>query len=98
LKHLAAGLSFAHIGTMACRRPDQQRGASLVHDAFDPAAVLEVIERERLPHLGGIRQIIMLLDHPDRPRRDLSSLETVLIGGAPAATLVDASRSRSARS
>jgi len=36
--------------------------------------------------LGGIpTQIIMLLDHPDRPRRDLSSLETVLIGGAPAA-------------
>jgi acyl-CoA synthetase (AMP-forming)/AMP-acid ligase II len=86
-KHLAAGLSFAHIGTMA-RIAVQigNRGAALVHDAFDPAAVLEVIERERLPHLGGIpTQIIMLLDHPDRPRRDLSSLETVLIGGAPAA-------------
>ena len=25
----------------------------------------------------------MLLDHPDRPRRDLRSLETVLLGGAP---------------
>jgi acyl-CoA synthetase (AMP-forming)/AMP-acid ligase II len=25
----------------------------------------------------------MLLDHPDRPRRDLSSLKTVLLGGAP---------------
>ncbi len=86
MKHLAAGLSFAHIGTMA-RIAVQigNRGASLVHDAFDPAAVLEVIERERLLHLGGIpTQIIMLLDHPDRPRRDLSSLETVLIGGAPA--------------
>jgi acyl-CoA synthetase (AMP-forming)/AMP-acid ligase II len=86
-KHLAAGLSFAHIGTMARIAVHiGNRGASLVHDAFDPAAVLEVIERERLPHLGGIpTQIIMLLDHPDRARRDLSSLETVLIGGAPAA-------------
>src|SRR6185295_9781210 len=86
-KHLAAGLSFAHIGTMA-RIAVQigNRAASLVHDTFDPAAVLEVIERERLPHLGGIpTQIIMLLDHPDRPHRDLSSLEAVLIGGAPAA-------------
>ena len=84
-KHLAAGLSFAHIGTMA-RIAIQltQRGAALIQDTFDPAAVLEAIERERLAHLGGIpTQIIMLLDHPDRPRRDLSSLESVLIGGAP---------------
>lgn len=84
-KHLAAGLSFAHIGTMA--RIGLQighLGTSLIHDAFDPAAVLEVIERERLTHLGGIpTQIIMLLDHPDRPHRDLSSLKVVLLGGAP---------------
>src|SRR6266850_1705399 len=84
-KHLAAGLSFAHIGTMA-RIAIQlaHRGAALIHDAFDPAAVLETIERERLEHLGGIpTQIIILLDHPDRPRRDLASLRSVLIGGAP---------------
>ena len=84
-KHLAAGLSFAHIGTMA--RIGLQighLGAALIHDAFDPAAVLEVIERERLTHLGGIpTQIIMLLDHPDRLRRDLTSLRSVLLGGAP---------------
>src|SRR5437016_3664145 len=86
-KHLAAGLSFAHIGTMA-RIAIQiaHRGTSIVHDAFDPAAVLEVIERERLEDLGGIpTQVIMLLDHPDRARRDLSSLRSVLVGGAPAA-------------
>jgi len=48
--------------------------------------VLEVIERERLEDLGGIpTQVIMLLDHPDRARRDLSSLRSVLVGGAPAA-------------
>ncbi len=86
-KSIAAGLSFAHVGTMT--RVGLQianLGASLVHDAFDPAAVLEAIERERLVHLGGIpAQLIMLLDHPDRPRRDLSSLRSVLIGGAPAA-------------
>src|SRR5436190_1407965 len=84
-KHLAAGLSFAHVGTMA-RIAIQlsQRGATLIHDAFDPAAVFETIERERLNALGGIpTQVIMLLDHPDRARRDLSSLESVLVGGAP---------------
>src|SRR5262249_60405597 len=54
-KPLAAGLSFAHIGTMV-RIAIQiaHRGTSIVHDAFDPAAVLEVVERERLTHLGGI--------------------------------------------
>src|SRR4030095_11568399 len=60
------------------------RGASLVHDTFDPAAVLEDVERERLTHLGAIpTQAIMLLDHPDRRRRDLRSLRSVLLGGAP---------------
>jgi acyl-CoA synthetase (AMP-forming)/AMP-acid ligase II len=85
MKHLAAGLSFAHVGTMA-RIAIQigHLGTSLIHDTFEPAAVLETIERERLPHLGGIpTQMIMLLDHPDAARRDLSSLRTVLLGGAP---------------
>jgi len=86
-RHIAAGLSFAHVGTMA-RIAIQigHVGSSLIHDTFDPAAVLAAVEREKLAHLGGIpTQMLMLLDHPDRPRRDLSSLRTVLIGGAPAA-------------
>jgi len=84
-KHLAAGVSFAHLGTMArIGLHIAHLGTSLIHDAFDPGAVLEVIERERLTHLGGFpTQIIMLLDHPDRPRRDLSSLKSILLGGAP---------------
>ncbi len=83
--HLAAGLSFAHVGFMA-RIAIQlgTRGASLIHDTFDPATVLEAIERERLTHLGAIpTQAIVLLDHPDRLRRDLGSLRSVLLGGAP---------------
>lgn len=84
-KHLAAGLSFAHLGTMA-RIAIQigHVGMSIIHDGFDPGLVLETIERERLPHLGGIpTQILMLLDHPQRPQRDLSSLRSILLGGAP---------------
>ena len=84
-RYLAAGLSFAHIGTMA--RIGVQiacQGTTIIHDSFDPAAVLAAVERERLATLGGIpTQIIMLLDHPDRPRRDLRSLRTVVLGGAP---------------
>jgi len=84
-KHLAAGLSFAHVGTMVrIALQIGHLGSTLIHDAFDPGAVLEVIERERLEHLGGIpTQIIMLLDHAERPGRDLTSLKSVLLGGAP---------------
>ena len=84
-KHLAAGLSFAHIGTMArIALQIGHLGSTLIHDSFEPAAVLEVIERERLEHLGGIpTQMIMLLDHPERRRRDLSSLKSIVLGGAP---------------
>jgi acyl-CoA synthetase (AMP-forming)/AMP-acid ligase II len=60
-------------------------GSSIIQDAFDAGLMLETIERERLEHLGSFpTQAIMLLDHPDRPRRDLTSLRTVLLGGAPA--------------
>jgi acyl-CoA synthetase (AMP-forming)/AMP-acid ligase II len=85
-KHLGAGISFAHVGTMA-RIAIQigSLGGSILQDTYDTALVLETIERERLVHLGAFpTQAAMLLDHPDRARRDLSSLRTVLLGGAPA--------------
>jgi acyl-CoA synthetase (AMP-forming)/AMP-acid ligase II len=84
-KHLAAGLSFAHVGSMA-RIAIQigGQGSSIIQDTFDAALMLETIERERLEHLGCFpTQAIMLLDHPDRPRRDLTTLKSVLLGGAP---------------
>jgi acyl-CoA synthetase (AMP-forming)/AMP-acid ligase II len=84
-KHLGAGLSFAHVGTMA--RIGIQiagMGCSILHDAYDTVRVLETIAAERLEHLGAFpTQAIMLLDHPDRTRYDLSSLKSVLLGGAP---------------
>ena len=84
-KHLAAGLSFAHVGTMIrIALQISHLTTSIVHDTFSPEAVLAEVERERLTHLGAIpTQMIMLLDHPDRPHRDLSSLRSVLLGGAP---------------
>jgi acyl-CoA synthetase (AMP-forming)/AMP-acid ligase II len=85
-KHLAAGLSFAHVGAMA-RIAIQigSLGETIIHEAFDPAAVLAVIERERLEHLGAFpTQAVMLLEHPERAHRDLSSVRSMLLGGAPA--------------
>jgi acyl-CoA synthetase (AMP-forming)/AMP-acid ligase II len=84
-QHLGAGLSFAHVGTMA-RIGIQIAGigCSILHDAYDTQRVLETISAERLEHLGAFpTQAIMLLDHPDRAKYDLTSLKSVLLGGAP---------------
>jgi len=83
--NLVTGVSFAHVGFMArAAIPIAHQTCTIIHDSFDPAVVLETIERERLTKIGGFpTQVVMLLDHPDRARRDLSSVETVLLGGAP---------------
>jgi long-chain acyl-CoA synthetase len=49
---------------------------------FDPAVVLETIEREKVRVWGGVPTMVSrVLDHPDRAGRDLSSLATVTIAG-----------------
>jgi acyl-CoA synthetase (AMP-forming)/AMP-acid ligase II len=47
---------------------------------------LALIERERINITGGVPTIAwQILEHPDRARYDLSSLETIAYGGAPSA-------------
>ena len=49
-----------------------------------PGDVLEVIERERVTHMLGIPTILgSILKHPDRPKRDLSSVKAITVSGAP---------------
>lgn len=53
---------------------------------WDAGAALALIERERVNATGGVPTIAwQLLEHPDREKYDLSSLETVSYGGAPSA-------------
>lgn len=50
---------------------------------FDPARALEAIERYRVRYLPAVPTMLMyLLHHPDRERRDLSSLSRITSGGA----------------
>ena len=54
---------------------------------FDAAEALVLIERERVNIVGGVPTVaIQLLQHPDRYKYDLSSLELVSYGGAAAPT------------
>ncbi|HEU4970255.1 class I adenylate-forming enzyme family protein [Sphingomonas sp.] len=53
---------------------------------WDAGEALRLIERERVNMTGGVPTIAwQLLEHPDRARFDLSSLEAIAYGGAPSA-------------
>ena len=71
------GCALAAVGTMA------QRGKHVLVPGFDPALILELIESE-----GGTFTLAVpvmlnaLLNHPDRERRDLSTLKTVMSGAS----------------
>lgn len=53
---------------------------------WDTVKAFELIERERVNLTGGVPTIAwQMLEHPDRDRYDLSSLESIAYGGAPAA-------------
>ncbi len=58
-------------------------GTLFVLPRFDPAEVLETIERERITATMLVPSMLYaLLDHPDSRTRDLSSLETVYYGAS----------------
>ena len=53
---------------------------------FKPETLMELVQQERATSIGGVPTIPwQLLEHPDRDKYDLSSLESVTYGGAPAA-------------
>jgi acyl-CoA synthetase (AMP-forming)/AMP-acid ligase II len=53
---------------------------------WDAVEAMTIIERERVNVTGGVPTIAwQLLEHPERHRFDLSSLEAIAYGGAPSA-------------
>ena len=60
-----------------------QGGSLFVLPRFDPAVVLEAIERDRITATMLVPSMLYaLMDHPDSHTRDLSSLETVYYGAS----------------
>ena len=53
---------------------------------WDTVRAFEIIEREKVNVTGGVPTIAwQLIEHPDREKYDLSSLEAISYGGAPSA-------------
>jgi acyl-CoA synthetase (AMP-forming)/AMP-acid ligase II len=82
------GCAGSEIGALS------SRGTFVLQPAFDAGAMLEILESERVHHLHAVPTMVLsLLDHPDRPQRDLSSLRTLMSGGSPVPTsLVERAR------
>lgn len=60
-----------------------KRGTFVVLPGFDPGHVLEAFETYGGTHALLVpTMLIAMLDHPDRPGRDLSAMQTVLSGAA----------------
>ena len=61
-------------------------GKLVLMHRWDAGKALRIIEAERVTATGGVPTIAwQLIEHPDRPNHDLSSLEAVSYGGAPSA-------------
>ena len=59
------------------------RGLMTLVPRFDPTKVLEVIERDGATTFGGVPTMYSaLLNHPDRSRFDVSTLELCVSGGS----------------
>ena len=53
---------------------------------WDTVKAFEIIEREKVNLTGGVPTIAwQMIEHPDREKYDLSSLESIAYGGAPSA-------------
>jgi len=60
-----------------------KRGTFVILPGFDPALVLEAFETYRGTHsLLVPTMLLAVLDHPDRPKRDLSSIQTLMSGAS----------------
>ncbi len=86
---LLISIPFFHTtGAHAILCPALIGGAKIVMTRrFDPVQAMQLIERERITSAGGVPTIAwQIVEHPDRTKYDLSSLESLSYGGAPAAS------------
>jgi long-chain acyl-CoA synthetase len=86
----SALLSVPFFHTTGCHAilcPTVATGGKIVMQRrFEPAAAMALIQREKITSAGGVPAIAwQILEHPDRAQYDLSSLESIAYGGAPAA-------------
>ncbi|HMN73796.1 MAG TPA: class I adenylate-forming enzyme family protein [Rhodoblastus sp.] len=86
---LLLAVPFFHTtGAHAILCPSLMTGTKIVMmRRFDALRAMQLIEREKITSAGGVPTIAwQIIEHPDREKYDLSSLEVVSYGGAPASS------------
>lgn len=71
------GSAGSHLGALT------SRGTFVLQPQYDAGDMLRIMESERVNHFHGVPTMVMrMLDHPDRPQRDLRSLRMLMSGGS----------------
>jgi fatty-acyl-CoA synthase len=81
----ATAMPLFHVGGSAGSQfgAMTSRGTFVLQPSFDAGDMLRIVERERVNHIHAVPTMVLrMLDHPDRPARDLSSLRTLMSGGS----------------
>lgn len=94
---MLAGTQFAHVGFMTKFAWYVRTGAELMLlDRWRAADVLDIVEATRMPVIGGVAPQVALMLRDDRfDERDLSSVQALVVGGAPSPpALVSEARDR----
>jgi len=78
-------MPFFHAGAQSSALAQLWRGGEIhMHRSFDPAAVLDAVQRERITHLHLVPLMVQaLVELPQFETFDLSSVETLLYAAAP---------------
>jgi len=76
--------ALSHAGSVRIL-PFIVRGATnYLHTHFDPVRALREIQESKITDLSTVPTILIgLMDHPERPRYDLSSMKRITYAGAP---------------
>ncbi len=79
------GTSSATLGFMSKLPGNLRRGGTAFMMArWSPRATLELVARERMTSVGGVpTQLALMLRDPDFDAYDLSSVRSIIVGGAP---------------
>ena len=91
------GTSCATLGFMSKLPGNLRRGGtSFMMERWHPHATLELVARERMSSVGGVpTQLALMLRDPDFDSFDLTSVRSIVVGGAPITpALADEARAR----
>jgi acyl-CoA synthetase (AMP-forming)/AMP-acid ligase II len=79
------GTSFAHLGFMTKLAGNLRRGGvTFIMTKWSAAAALELLEREQMTNVAGVpAQIALMLRDSDFDKRNLESVQMIIVGGGP---------------